>query len=63
MKKTGLAHSDWRVGSKMAWRFRLGWIDRSGGPDDESDEINLMKKTGLGHITWRVGARMTWRCR
>ena len=55
MKNTGLAHSDWRVGSKMAWRFRLGWIDRSGGPDDESDEMNLMKNKGLDHSAWYVG--------
>ena len=27
-KKTGLAHSTWCVGSKMAWRGRLGRLGR-----------------------------------
>ena len=56
-KKMVLAHSAWRVGSKMAWRGRL---DRSGGTDDESDEKNLMKNTGLAHSAWSVGSKMAW---
>ena len=54
MKNMGLDHSAWRAGSKMAWGGRLGRLDRSGGPDDESDEIDPMKKTGLAHSAWRV---------
>ena len=46
-KNTGLNHSAWRVGSKMACRGRLGRLDRSGGPDDEYDGMNIMKNTGL----------------
>ena len=55
MKKTGLDHNDWCVGSKMALRVRLGWLDRQVGPDDEYDEMNLMKNTGLDHSAWYVG--------
>ena len=42
------------VGSKMPMRSRLGRIDRSGGTNDKSDEMNLMKNMGLDHRTWRV---------
>ena len=40
---------------------RLGRIDWSGGPDDESDETNLMKKTVLAHSAWFGGSTMAWR--
>ena len=62
-KKMVLAHSAWRVGSKMAWRGRLGRLDRLGGTDDESDETNMMKNTGLAHSAWCVGLKMAWRGR
>ena len=62
-ENTGLAHSAWRVGSKMDWRGRLGRIDRSGGPDYKYNEMNLMKNTGLDHSDWRVILKMDWRFR
>ena len=55
---TGLAHSAWCVGSKMAWRGRLGRLDWSGGPDDGYDETNLMKNTVLDHSAWHVVSKM-----
>ena len=59
----GLAHSAWCVGSKIAWRGRLGRLDWSGGPDDEYDKMNLIKKKGLTHRAWRVCSIMSWRVR
>ena len=56
---TVLAYSALHVGSKMALRGRLGRLDRSGGTDDKSDEMNLMKNMGLDHSTWRVGSKIT----
>ena len=58
MKNMGPAHSAWCVGSKMAWRGRLVRLDWSGGPDNESDKMNLMKNMGLDHSDWRVVSRM-----
>ena len=52
---TGLAYITLRVGTKMAWRGRLGRLDWSGGTNDKYDEMNLMKNMGLDHSTWRVG--------
>ena len=40
---TGLARSAWRFGSKLAWRGRLGRLDRLVGLNDESDEMNMIK--------------------
>ena len=39
-------------------RGSLGRIYRSVGPDDESDEMNVMKKMGMDHRTWIVGSKM-----
>ena len=55
----GLAYSALRVGSKMAWRGRLGRLDGSGGTNDKYDEMNLMKNMGLDHSSWRVGSKIT----
>ena len=35
MKNTGLAHSTWCVGLKMAWGGRLDRFDCPGGPDGD----------------------------
>ena len=35
MKNTGLSHSAWRIGSKIAWRVRIGGLDQSGGPNGD----------------------------
>ena len=56
---TGLAYIALHVGSKMAWRGRLGIIDWSCGTNDKSDEMNLMENMGLDHSTWRVGSKVT----
>ena len=56
---TGLDYSALRVGSKIAWRGRLGRLDRSGGTNDKSDEMSLIKNMGLDHRTWRVGSKIT----
>ena len=56
-KETGMDHSAWRFGSKMVYRERLGRLDQSYGPDDESDKMNLMKKTVLTHSAWCVGIK------
>ena len=55
---TGLAYSAWYVGSKMAWRRRIGRLDRSGGTNDKFDEMNLMKNMGMDHSVWRVSSKM-----
>ena len=47
----------------MPRRSRIGRLDRSGGTNDESDEMNLMKNMGLAHSAWRVGSKMDWRGR
>ena len=62
-KETGMDHSAWHFGSKMVYRERLGRLDQSYGPDDESDKMNLMKKTGLVHIAWVVGTKISCRGR
>ena len=63
MKNTGLAHSAWRVGSKMAWRSRLVRLDWLGGPEDEYYEMNPMNNIVLAHSTWSVGLKIAWRVR
>ena len=44
---------DFRV--RLGRLGRLGMIDRSGRPDDEYDEMNMMKNIVLAHSAWRVG--------
>ena len=47
----------------MSWRGRLGRLDWLSGPNDESDEMNLMKNMLLSHIACRVSLKMAWRGR
>ena len=49
---------DFRV--RLGRLGRLGMIDRSGRPDDEYDEMNLMKNTILYHSAWCAGSKMAW---
>ena len=40
---------------------RHGRLDWSDGPNDESDETNLMKKTGLAYSAWFGRSEMVCR--
>ena len=55
MKNTILDHSACCVGSKMTWKGRIGRLDQSGGPDDESDAVRKwLGGTGLADLISRV---------
>ena len=43
------------------FEVRLGWLDWSGGTDDETDETNIMKNMGLAHSDYSGGSKMSWR--